>query len=207
MGILRRQSVSQNPSSERSRKLKPFICENVSSSYFASSWSGGTHTKRFSRMNSRLSPCLSCSGNGRIAMSYEPSAHEEDTSSFWQMLDEMVIPGYFSLSLCMSVQRGAGAQDFIMIVLCRWSNSRTCFKVCSASYRSLLACSTANLPVSFSSILFLLRVKSGTPKLGYGVYQTPPEDTKKCVLDAIEVGYRSIDTAQAYYNEVICCEL
>ena len=39
------------------------------------------------------------------------------------------------------------------------------------------------------------------PKLGYGVYQTPPEDTKKCVLDAIEVGYRSIDTAQAYYNE------
>lgn len=39
------------------------------------------------------------------------------------------------------------------------------------------------------------------PKLGYGVYQTPPEDTKRCVLDAIDVGYRSIDTAQAYYNE------
>lgn len=39
------------------------------------------------------------------------------------------------------------------------------------------------------------------PKLGYGVYQTPPEDTKHCVLDAIEIGYRNIDTAQAYYNE------
>lgn len=39
------------------------------------------------------------------------------------------------------------------------------------------------------------------PKLGYGVYQTPAEDTKRCVLDAIEVGYRSIDTAQAYYKE------
>ena len=39
------------------------------------------------------------------------------------------------------------------------------------------------------------------PKLGYGVYQTPPEDTQRCVLDAIDVGYRSIDTAQAYYNE------
>lgn len=39
------------------------------------------------------------------------------------------------------------------------------------------------------------------PKLGYGVYQTPPEDTRRCVLDAIEVGYRSIDTAQAYNNE------
>lgn len=39
------------------------------------------------------------------------------------------------------------------------------------------------------------------PKLGYGVYQTPPEETERCVLEAIEVGYRSIDTAQAYGNE------
>lgn len=39
------------------------------------------------------------------------------------------------------------------------------------------------------------------PKLGYGVYQTPPEDTERCVLEAIQVGYRSIDTAQAYANE------
>ena len=39
------------------------------------------------------------------------------------------------------------------------------------------------------------------PKLGYGVYQTPAEDTKRCVLDAIDIGYRSIDTAQAYHNE------
>lgn len=39
------------------------------------------------------------------------------------------------------------------------------------------------------------------PKLGYGVYQTPPEDTERCVLEAIEAGYRSIDTAQAYGNE------
>lgn len=39
------------------------------------------------------------------------------------------------------------------------------------------------------------------PILGYGVYQTPPKDTEKCVLDAIDVGYRSIDTAQAYGNE------
>ena len=39
------------------------------------------------------------------------------------------------------------------------------------------------------------------PILGYGVYQTPAEETEKCVLDAIRVGYRSIDTAQAYGNE------
>ncbi len=39
------------------------------------------------------------------------------------------------------------------------------------------------------------------PILGYGVYQTPPDETERCVLEAIEMGYRSIDTAQAYYNE------
>ena len=39
------------------------------------------------------------------------------------------------------------------------------------------------------------------PKLGYGVYQTPPEETERCVMDAIRIGYRSIDTAQAYGNE------
>ena len=39
------------------------------------------------------------------------------------------------------------------------------------------------------------------PKLGYGVYQTPPEETERCVLNAIKIGYRSIDTAQAYGNE------
>ena len=30
------------------------------------------------------------------------------------------------------------------------------------------------------------------PKLGYGVYQTPPEDTERCVLDAIEVGIAAL---------------
>ena len=39
------------------------------------------------------------------------------------------------------------------------------------------------------------------PILGYGVYQIDPNQTQKCVEDAISVGYRSIDTAQAYRNE------
>lgn len=39
------------------------------------------------------------------------------------------------------------------------------------------------------------------PILGFGVYQIPKEETKRCVLDAIKVGYRSIDTAQSYFNE------
>ena len=39
------------------------------------------------------------------------------------------------------------------------------------------------------------------PKLGYGVYQVDAAETERCVADAISVGYRSIDTAQAYGNE------
>ena len=45
------------------------------------------------------------------------------------------------------------------------------------------------------------------PILGYGVYQVDAEETERCVLDAISVGYRHIDTAQAYGNDVICCEV
>lgn len=39
------------------------------------------------------------------------------------------------------------------------------------------------------------------PILGYGVYQVTPEECERCVLDAIRIGYRLIDTAQAYFNE------
>lgn len=39
------------------------------------------------------------------------------------------------------------------------------------------------------------------PLLGYGVYQVTPEVCEQCVSDAISVGYRLIDTAQAYGNE------
>lgn len=39
------------------------------------------------------------------------------------------------------------------------------------------------------------------PKLGYGVYQVDKDICEKCVMDALAVGYRLIDTAQSYYNE------
>ena len=39
------------------------------------------------------------------------------------------------------------------------------------------------------------------PILGYGVFQVSPEECERCVADALEVGYRMIDTAQAYQNE------
>ena len=39
------------------------------------------------------------------------------------------------------------------------------------------------------------------PQMGYGVYQVTPDECERCVMDAINVGYRMIDTAQAYHNE------
>ncbi|MDE5899150.1 MAG: aldo/keto reductase, partial [Treponemataceae bacterium] len=39
------------------------------------------------------------------------------------------------------------------------------------------------------------------PQLGYGVYQVTKEECERCVLDALDVGYRHIDTAQSYFNE------
>lgn len=48
-----------------------------------------------------------------------------------------------------------------------------------------------------------VKLNNGTemPILGFGVYQIPKEETKKCVLDALNAGYRLIDTAQSYFNE------
>ncbi len=39
------------------------------------------------------------------------------------------------------------------------------------------------------------------PLMGYGVFQVDPSECERCVSDALSVGYRLIDTAQAYYNE------
>ncbi len=39
------------------------------------------------------------------------------------------------------------------------------------------------------------------PQLGYGVYQVTQQECERCVLDALDVGYRSLDTAQCYFNE------
>ena len=39
------------------------------------------------------------------------------------------------------------------------------------------------------------------PLLGYGIYQVNTKECERCVLDAISLGYRLIDTAQGYHNE------
>ena len=39
------------------------------------------------------------------------------------------------------------------------------------------------------------------PAIGFGVYQIPKSETQRAVSDALEVGYRSIDTAASYFNE------
>ncbi len=49
-----------------------------------------------------------------------------------------------------------------------------------------------------------IELNSGTtiPQLGFGVFQIPPEDTQEIVEQALEIGYRHIDTAAAYRNEM-----
>ena len=39
------------------------------------------------------------------------------------------------------------------------------------------------------------------PLLGYGLFKVPPQEAERCTSDALETGYRLIDTAQAYGNE------
>ncbi|MEG0992826.1 MAG: aldo/keto reductase [Bacteroidales bacterium] len=48
-----------------------------------------------------------------------------------------------------------------------------------------------------------IRLNNGVeiPQIGYGVYQISTNECERCVLDALSVGYRMIDTAQAYHNE------
>lgn len=48
-----------------------------------------------------------------------------------------------------------------------------------------------------------IRLSNGVemPQIGYGVYQVDPAECERCVSDALKVGYRMIDTAQAYHNE------
>ena len=48
-----------------------------------------------------------------------------------------------------------------------------------------------------------LRLNDGVhiPQLGFGVFQVAPEDTERAVTEALEAGYRHIDTAAAYRNE------
>ena len=48
-----------------------------------------------------------------------------------------------------------------------------------------------------------IRLSNGVemPVLGYGVFLVSPEECERCVSDALNVGYRLIDTAQAYANE------
>ncbi|GAW22709.1 hypothetical protein ANO14919_122520 [Xylariales sp. No.14919] len=53
------------------------------------------------------------------------------------------------------------------------------------------------------SISSTFKLNSGfeIPRLGFGVYQTPPDATKQASLEALKAGYRHIDSAAAYRNE------
>ena len=53
------------------------------------------------------------------------------------------------------------------------------------------------------SIMERIKLSNGVemPLLGYGVFLVSPQECERCVSDALSVGYRLIDTAQAYMNE------
>lgn len=64
--------------------------------------------------------------------------------------------------------------------------------------------SPINLNIQGGNIMEYVTLNNGVemPILGYGVFQIPDmEECERCVLDAIDVGYRLIDTAQSYGNE------
>jgi diketogulonate reductase-like aldo/keto reductase len=60
---------------------------------------------------------------------------------------------------------------------------------------------TAMSMVAMSTSSFLLNNGVEIPAIGLGVFQTPPDETADAVATALEVGYRHIDTAAAYFNE------
>lgn len=45
------------------------------------------------------------------------------------------------------------------------------------------------------------------PMVGIGTFQLGPDEAEASVTAALQSGYRLIDTANAYVNDVICCEL
>lgn len=45
------------------------------------------------------------------------------------------------------------------------------------------------------------------PMAGIGTFMLSPDEAENSVISALQTGYRLIDTANAYVNDVICCEL
>jgi len=60
---------------------------------------------------------------------------------------------------------------------------------------------TASAPQGLEIPQIVLNNGVPIPQLGFGVFQVPPEETQRIVEDALEAGYRHIDTAAAYRNE------
>ena len=65
----------------------------------------------------------------------------------------------------------------------------------------VLGTDTAPAPQGLEIPQIVLNNNVSIPQLGFGVFQVPPEETQRIVEDALEAGYRHIDTAAAYRNE------
>lgn len=76
-------------------------------------------------------------------------------------------------------------------------------RLLTASYSrsSTLATPLSAMSLDIGSVLPLANSKYKIPKIGFGVYQSPPSTCVKSCSKALEAGYRHIDTAQYYANE------
>lgn len=71
----------------------------------------------------------------------------------------------------------------------------------SANSNSVASKNTKNSTKGAKMLYTTLNNGIKMPILGYGTYQIPNSEAQRCVEDALSVGYRLIDTAQAYANE------
>lgn len=76
----------------------------------------------------------------------------------------------------------------------------------SANSNSVASKNTKNSNKGAKMLYTTLNNGVKMPILGYGTYQIPNSEAQRCVEDALSVGYRLIDTAQAYANEQAICE-
>lgn len=138
-GILSRQSFSQKPISDRIRKLYPLRSENVT---WLSAERGCSFFTVMERCSSAYSACVkSACGTlkGRIARSQISSLRASRTASEDEMLVETVMPGKTELSSGSNVHKGAGAQEYTVMVRRFLSQAQTAFTAFEASSSNDLA--------------------------------------------------------------------
>lgn len=96
-------------------------------------------------------------------------------------------------------QRGAEQPELPFRVERSWPPSCWSFPCRETIRRAPTSAPYARLVTQIPNIT--LNDGNSIPQLGYGVFRVPPEETQRAVSEALELGYRHIDTAKIYENE------